>query len=388
MANRVESVLDSRRNIRIKENRGVAWRVNGGEIQGKGKIKDISTSGMMIEMQSDTLPLEGSVVSFDANLGHNNFVPQSGRLIWTNQKGKNKNRYFCGIKFVEPGEFVLTKLRQRVQKGIIRIHNMRRVEVASNVMLITVIIGLTAYVVWQSGMIYQDISRSNEQLLSNFTQQAALTQSYSHRYHATALQLLSVGGELEATRQLYVESEGMLKTVTEELASTKAILVQTESMLVSARAGTADLQAAAQVAALVDVDPAQRNEIENTVALLQEKNVQLVREMATLQSQFTFLSGDIKNTDEGRMLVVLYRTKIKDVKGRIKHFREEARGVRVAAGQERDRIKLLLGNNGYFMKDGTTVKVDEEKYRAVGQIVAPQAAPAAREVNIDVTFFD
>ena len=93
MANRVESVLDSRRNIRIKENRGVAWRVNGGEIQGKGKIKDISTSGMMIEMQSDTLPLEGSVVSFDANLGHNNFVPQSGRLIWTNQKGKNNKHY-------------------------------------------------------------------------------------------------------------------------------------------------------------------------------------------------------------------------------------------------------------------------------------------------------
>ena len=60
----------------------------------------------------------------------------------------------------------------------------------------------------------------------------------------------------------------------------------------------------------------------------------------------------------------LYHDKMNLVKSKIKDFRIEAKKVRTQALREMDRVRVLLGNNGYFVKNGEAVKVDIESYNS------------------------
>ena len=73
------------------------------------------------------------------------------------------------------------------------------------------------------------------------------------------------------------------------------------------------------------------------------------------------------------------------------HNRRLEADMRNGYEKEQDKIKLALGNNGYIVKNGTSVKVDMQKYNAplAGTPVAgtPVAGPeptSDRKVSVDV----
>lgn len=495
MVNKSSTVYnEARNNLRIKESRYIQWRVNDGDIQGKGVIRNISTTGMLLETNSNFIPTDGCRFSFDTSLGHDNFIPQNGKLVWHKKKPFAKNRYLCGVRFVEPGEYVLTKLRGRVQKGIKSIAIHRRLHRVVNTCLILIMIAMTGYISWEASLIYQDITKTNERLLHVTQQQALLTQSYRSRLEATQMQLASVSEELAATRTLYGESQGLLGEVRVDLELTKAVLADTEAYLeqtksdlrrsqtesATLRSDMADLEiqlanaesAAASAAALAQENaitakqamaraktpPAvpqkipviplndaekdkltariaqiekdrvgEKSQFENAIALLEEKNQQMTRQLQDLQGQLVTLSADnITTTEEGRQLLQTYQMEVAKIKDKLKHFRDEARQIREDALVERDRIRTEVGNNGYLVRDGKSVTVDVEKYTTAGldqikstadiasaakaapaadvprvETVVPvavdaaipdtkkaQAKPAKRQVQVDVTFVE
>lgn len=232
MVNKSSTIYnEARNNLRIKESRHIQWRVNDGDIQGQGVIRNISTTGMLLETNSNFIPTDGCRFSFDTSLGHDNFIPQNGKLVWHKKKPFSKNKYLCGVRFVEPGEYVLTKLRGRVQKGIKTIAISRRLRRIINTCLIVIMIAMTVFISWEASLIYRDISATNERLLRLTQQQALLTQSYVSRLEATQLELASVSEELTATRTLFSESQGILGEVRVDLELTKAVLADTEAYL-------------------------------------------------------------------------------------------------------------------------------------------------------------
>ena len=237
MVNKSSAIYnEARNNLRIKESRHIQWRVNDGDIKGNGIIRNISTTGMLLETNSNFIPTDGCRFSFDTSLGHDNFIPQNGKLVWHKKKPFSKNKYLCGVRFVEPGEYVLTKLRGRVQKGIKSIAIRRRLKRVINACLILVMIAMTIFISYESVMIYRDITETNERLLDVTQQQALLTRSYMSRLEATQMELASVSEELAATRTLYSESQGLLGEVRVDLELTKAVLADTEAYLENTKA--------------------------------------------------------------------------------------------------------------------------------------------------------
>ena len=447
--------------------------MNDGDIKGKGVIRNISTTGMLLETNSNFIPTDGCRFSFDTSLGHDNFIPQNGKLVWHKKKPFSKNKYLCGVRFVEPGEYVLTKLRGRVQKGIKSIAIRRRVKRVVNAFLILIMIAMTVFISYEATMIYKDITLTNERLLDVTQQQALLTQSYMSRLEATQMELASVSEELAATRTLYRESQGLLGEVRVDLELTKAVLADTETYLettksellrsqsesATLRSDMADMEirlanaeSAAQAAALIAQEksasaelamamaqqataaasasadaPApkaaapvipvndeekkalsariaelekeragDKTEMQGAIALLEEKNQQLTAELQQLQNKWiSMTSENIQTEAEARSLLEAYQAEVAKVKGRLEHFRQQARQIRQDALVERDRIQAELGNNGYFVRNGKQVNVDLEKYRTAGldkakagadipvTAKAPQKAPEVKSVNAD-----
>ena len=87
MVNKSDIIFnEARNNLRVKERRKIDWRVNDGDIQGRGQIRNISTSGMLLETNSNFIPTQGARFSFDTSLGHDNFIPQNGKLVMASKK--------------------------------------------------------------------------------------------------------------------------------------------------------------------------------------------------------------------------------------------------------------------------------------------------------------
>ena len=416
MSDRTDIIFnDARSQVRIQDSRRIYWKVESGNKMGKGRIRNLSTSGMLLETNSNFVPDQNAHFSFDTNLGHDNYVPQNGQLVWYRKKSFSRNKHLCGIKFIAPGEYVSGKLRQKVQKGLRGIVTARRLRAVTSGALVVVMVGLIGYIVRESGMIYKNLGKSNAILVDNSEQQAALTQSYASRYYTTQLRLDSTIQELEATKLLYSESETMLKDVRTELTNTKGTLSETRALLQKARDDLAATQQelsqmqngnselngrvqkiSANMTTLQTENESRRVELEKNISQLQVRNDTLTKEMADMETQLNYLSGNIKNITDGEALIRTYKARMKAVREKIKDFKREAELVRQKALKERDRIRMALGNNGFLIKDGKPVVVDQEKYnnamqKALDDVEAQQQADKAAKpakVNVDVSFVE
>jgi len=70
-------------------------------------LMDISASGMLMETDTAFDPKEECVLSFDTDLGEENYIPQVGRLVWQKKNRFSRNKYSCGIRFLDADEQVL-----------------------------------------------------------------------------------------------------------------------------------------------------------------------------------------------------------------------------------------------------------------------------------------
>ncbi|MBP9854743.1 MAG: PilZ domain-containing protein [Candidatus Omnitrophica bacterium] len=393
---------EARNNLRVKENKNVSWRLNEGSGSGQGQVRNISTTGMLLETNSNFIPTDGCRFSFDTSLGHDNFIPQNGKLVWYKKKPFSNSKYQCGIRFVEPGEYVLGKLRARVQKGIKKLANTRRLKGVTNALLILFMAGAAAYLAWQANLVYQNLNKSNERLLGNSQQQAMLTQSYAMRLDATLMQLTSITDELDSTKT-------QLGSMRNELEMTKVVLTNTEKLWDQSKV---DLRRSQTEMATIKSDMADmkakmgtnqvKGDIQNAVFLLEEKNKQLIEQMAKIRGEIQLIPVDqIQSSQEAKDLLAKYKKEMSKIKDRLSYFQQQARNVREDAVEEMDRVQLSLGNQGYMMREGKMVQVDLQKYKNAGLKPSGESAATTpkiaatepnktndRQVEIDVKFVE
>ena len=141
---------DPRLNYRIKENKKVFWRMPATQEYGIARIRNLSNSGMLIELSSRSNPSRGSLISFDTELGHENYIPQTGRLVWSKPKDYVSDQYICGIEFVQPAEYVLTKLRRRVQEALNKVNKRDQFRTVIYFSFFVLACSLLGYVLWMS----------------------------------------------------------------------------------------------------------------------------------------------------------------------------------------------------------------------------------------------
>src|SRR5262245_29939611 len=157
---------DTRLHFRINDNRNVLWKIKEGFQRGKARIRNLSATGMMIETNGSFVPpKEGCIFSFDTTLGHDNYVPQYGELVWSRRRTGLKNRYNCGIRFVDPGEYVEGQLRQKIQKGLLGGAAAKRLAQIFSGLLVLAIAALTGITVWMSKDVYTGMATSTGALL-------------------------------------------------------------------------------------------------------------------------------------------------------------------------------------------------------------------------------
>jgi len=308
MSNRLDKALhDARGNLRVKENKPISWRGKDG--QGQGKVRNISLTGMLLETDTMIETGENRIFSFKSSSSENGYIPETGRIVWQRKKKFSNKKHFCGVRFLEPDESTLNGLRDKIQDGIKQFTTRRKWKVLLNIVFIIGITGLTAYSLWISMEVYQGMNTSTQRMVHVASDQASLTRNYGQLQKETAKklgdvteELTLVQQELHKTQQLYKEGQGMLQGVSKDLETAKIALAQTEQMLTQAKAGNKTMKGDMQ--ALKEFYGKEMREMKaemnNTIVLLQEKNVKLITEMGTLQEQLDYYGGDVKDITDSR----------------------------------------------------------------------------------------
>jgi cell division protein FtsB len=375
------SQREHRSSLRVQDNQEIKWTTKDGHSQGQGRIRNISSSGMCLETDYVPNPSDQWLLSFYPTTTSQNYIPSSGQLVWHRRRKTGSAKQFWGIRFGDATAEVSSKLGEKVQQGIKK-ENARRTFLNSlGVLVILASIALTGYVTWLGTEIYTSMQQSNHSLLINATQQSALTLSYAQRLEATELQLESTRNELAYVTKMYQDNQLTLQGVERELESTKAVLAQTQLML--SQATGRDLEEIQRMARqeLSQVS----NVLEASVVELQQDNAKLVDTIKTLQAKLDHFEGDIKNIEEGRALIRELKGKIKQVKVKIRGFQRAAEDLRLDALAQKDNIRLMLGNNGYLIRNGEPVNVDMEKYKAAS---LENLENNTKDVKVDVTIFE
>ena len=361
------TITESRTSLRIKENLDLTWKIQDHEISGRGKVLNLSTTGLLMEARNfDPPPTSNCIFRLDSLLQvPDNFLPHEGLLVWSNLK--NNSTTLCGIEFLEPPEPVLSRLRERIQKKIMEATNHRKIKSLVGVAALVILTAMMIFIFKQQNAIYENMGDSNTLMQSASQQQAALVRNYS---------------------SLYLQTKDMLANVTKELDITKSILEQTQLFLAQSKKENAELQEQlaalqAQGAVLTQNDEEfsqTRGALQKQIELLNQKNAEFVNELGVLKEQMRAFEGNIKDLDEGKALITLFSSKLKLVKTKMHYLKREAYYARISAQKERDRILLSKGNKGYLINKGQS----------------PQPAPKeetaqpkdSKQLDVDVSFVE
>jgi len=360
MLNRAHVLLrDDRKDVRIREKGHLSWQVKYKQREGRARIHNISASGMLMETNARFNPDEECVLSFNPRLGEDDYIPQIGRLVWHKKKSFFRDQYLCGVKFVEADEQVLARMRNRVQTGVSRFLKKRRITTIVGYLLCTAFAGLIGYIVWFSGAIYRDVNVVNQRMFGVSGAQAALVKNYARLYQDSELNLAQKTRQLDIANQLVEKERAALVLFSKELEATRALLDQTEVMLTEADGRNAELN--------------------HEIQALQTQ----VRSQITQDVDVTSISGLKSSMAE-------YRLKLQSIKQEMRRLKAQERMARAAALAQMDEQRMLLGNNGYFIKGGQSVQVDEQQYQHLGTggIQNSAASQANPNVEINVTFFE
>ena len=119
-------------------------------------------------------------------------------------------------------------------------------------------------------------------------------------------------------------------------------------------------------------------DMQATVDRLQAENEQVVAEIQDLKLKLAFESRNLTDVAKGQQLIREFKGRIHHVKVRIKELRDEAYVQKVAAQNEKDRMGLMLGNNGFMTRDGTMTAAAEFKL--------PADVDQKKDVQVNVTF--
>lgn len=356
---------ESRRHFRIQENLPIHWKLSELNFQGIGRIRNLSLSGMLLETDRIYTRAGECVYDFESFVkGISDFLPSKGRLIWHRPTASGK--FLCGIEFIDPEQTVVGQLKTRVEKAMVKMAQLQKVNKVAGLVLMGVLLGLTIYALIIQGNNYQSVVQTNELLTRSNTVLASNYRSYVHQYKVTKTQLDEttarlavvtqqldqVTTELNQTRAMYSDSQNMLAEVQKENASLKEEIGNLEALRGAASA-------------------AQVDQLNATIAQLKDENLKYAGQIDQLKTEMRELQVNVTTIKEGSTWLGKLRDKIREVKMKMRSLKQQAHFAKVKAQQEHDRIAAEIGNSGYLMKDG--------KIRASKRLPAEQ-----KTFNIDV----
>lgn len=94
------------------------------------------------------------------------------------------------------------------------------------------------------------------------------------------------------------------------------------------------------------------SDLQSSVEHLKSENTQVLSEIKDLKLKLAFESKNLTDVSKGRDLIKDFRSRIHNVKVRIKELRNEAYVQKASAQKEKDRMGLMLGNNGFTTRNG------------------------------------
>lgn len=356
---------DPRRSLRIREHIPILWHVQDPPLKGRGRIVNISTSGMMIEASGDIPSQNPSLFQIQClNPKFKDNLPTSGRMVWSKKRSFPPHTFLCGIEFVEPSPNVIQTLRERIQQAIVRMAQKRRIQSLVQGVLIVMVIGVCVYLFRVYTQMEQTLQDTQTKLLSALDSQVQMQRIYKKRFKEQKAQLTAAQTQIQ-------EKE-------EELSLSRQQLAAFETQLAKAQEENQNLNMEIKRLIEENLTAQEMNlQFDQTIQELRETNQRFSEEMALLKERLRYFEGDIQRLEEGKEMIGLYRQKMRLVKKQMHMIKHEMHLSRIAAFKEQDRLRLLQGNNGYLVRDG----------RPVPRVDFHVTPPPKTEIEIDVTFF-
>lgn len=105
-----------RRHPRVKESIDVRWSAGYLGAQGNATIRNISISGLLLEVDDRFTPTDdGQYVLEAVNAQMSPVIPKDVKLVWFNRIKMDRMRRFCGMKFLNSEGPVFTRLVEYVE---------------------------------------------------------------------------------------------------------------------------------------------------------------------------------------------------------------------------------------------------------------------------------
>jgi hypothetical protein len=85
----------------------ITWNMPGEDMAGRGKIVNISNSGVLLELDNSYKPLDHSVLAIDADIQDEKppFMSKKGKVVWYRKIQHPKYSYICGVEFLKDFAF-------------------------------------------------------------------------------------------------------------------------------------------------------------------------------------------------------------------------------------------------------------------------------------------
>ena len=108
----------ARQNVRIKEDLPVRWQIEEKDLQGLGRVKNLSLKGLLLETDSSFHPVacdECHIRIVSEEAGSKMRLQQRGRIVWFKKISGGKPGYLCGIEFIKPSEDFVKQMTKRIE---------------------------------------------------------------------------------------------------------------------------------------------------------------------------------------------------------------------------------------------------------------------------------
>lgn len=95
-------MLENRRHIRIREITDIRWTVLGEDSSGEGKVLNISSSGLMLQADTELDLSRARRLYIDAQASDPlAFGPKKVKVVWMRPMPNRKKGYLCGGEFIK-----------------------------------------------------------------------------------------------------------------------------------------------------------------------------------------------------------------------------------------------------------------------------------------------
>lgn len=122
-----------RRHPRVKESCPVKWSLGFLGHQGHATVRNISISGLLLEVGEDFNPVEdGQYVLEALDPQMENVIPKDAKLVWFSRVQTDKMRWLCGMKFLQSEGPVITRLVEHVENKRFAFHEAMDAKIIQN----------------------------------------------------------------------------------------------------------------------------------------------------------------------------------------------------------------------------------------------------------------